>query len=106
MMEFHSPNVVQVPKQGEDASPQLVVPHLDLVIVTARNKQRLRHMEADATHWTTFMFLELLNHRLQPVIPELYCSIVKTGQDPGKFWVETQTFDAITLRLALDKHCC
>jgi len=50
VMHLHRADVVQVAQQREQASTQLVVPHFDLVVVTARHEQRLRRMEADATN--------------------------------------------------------
>ena len=56
-MELHGTNVVQVAHQREQAAAQLVIPDLDLVVITARHKQRLRGMKVDATNWT-LMLLE------------------------------------------------
>lgn len=50
VMKLHSANVVEMTEQREETTTLLVVPDLDLVVVTARHKQRLRRVEAHATH--------------------------------------------------------
>lgn len=51
-----SPNVVQVPGEGEKALPRFVIPDPDLVVVTSRNEERLRVVEVYSTYWTIMLF--------------------------------------------------
>ena len=48
-VELDRADVVQVPQQGEQAAAQLVVPNLDLVVVSPTAEQGLCRMEIDAT---------------------------------------------------------
>ena len=41
IMKLHRSDVIQMAQQGEDTPPQLVVPDLDLVVITTRDKQGL-----------------------------------------------------------------
>ena len=52
MVELHCTNVVQMPKQCEQAPPQLIVPDLDLVVIATRDKKWLRSVETDAAYGT------------------------------------------------------
>lgn len=50
-MEEDGADVVQMPIEREQASPGLVRPHLDFVVVSARDEQWLRLVEIDAANW-------------------------------------------------------
>ncbi len=43
MMELYCTDVVQVAKKGEEATPQLVVPYLNLIVITCIQQHRLYH---------------------------------------------------------------
>ncbi len=43
MMELYCADVVQVAKKGEEATAQLVVPYLNLIVITCIQQHRLYH---------------------------------------------------------------
>jgi len=49
-MELHGANVVKVTQQGKEAPPELVVPHFDLVVITAGNNEWLNFVKVDSSH--------------------------------------------------------
>jgi len=51
-MEERGANIVQVPKQREKTAPELVIPHLNLIVISSRDKQWLLLMEVNASYWT------------------------------------------------------
>jgi hypothetical protein len=69
-MELHSPNVVQVAEESEEATPQFIVPHLNLVVIPSRDEERLRLMEMDAPN-RTFMLIKSVNQCAHSIIPQL-----------------------------------
>lgn len=68
MVEEDRPNVVQMPIEGEETTPSLIRPDLDLVVVPSRNKQRLRLMEVNTSYWPVMLF-ESVNECAHPVVP-------------------------------------
>merc|ERR1719348_2118318 len=50
VVEEGGADVVQVAQQGEDAPALLVVPHLDLVVVTPAHEQRLLLVKVNPSH--------------------------------------------------------
>ena len=52
VVEKHCAHIIQVSSESELASTSLVVPHLDLVVVSCRHKQRLRGMESNTADRT------------------------------------------------------
>ncbi len=76
MVEEDCSHIVQMPVQGKQTSARLVRPDLDLVVVAARHKERLRVMEIDASHWPV-MLLESVDQGAHAVVPELYSRRVK-----------------------------
>ena len=64
--------------------------HLDLVVVTSRDEQRLLLVEADASHGS-IVFVELLNECAHAVVPQLDEAVVKTRQHPWSFRVERKS---------------
>lgn len=75
VMELGRAHIVQVAEQGEDATTLLVIPHLDLEIVSAGNEQGLLAVEGDAPHWS-IVFIELLQECVHSVVPQLDHAIV------------------------------
>ena len=49
-VKLDRPNVVQVIAQSEQATALLIVPNLDLIVITTRHEQRLIGMESDASN--------------------------------------------------------
>jgi len=84
MMELYCADVVQVAKKGEEATPQLVVPYLNLIVITSRDEQRLRLVEVDATD-RAFMLIKAVNECAHPIIPQLDDTTVQAGQNPWPF---------------------
>mmetsp|Transcript_50646 Transcript_50646/g.133751 ORF Transcript_50646/g.133751 Transcript_50646/m.133751 type:complete len:219 (-) Transcript_50646:154-810(-) len=104
VMKLHGADVIQVPKQREDTATQLIVPDLDLVVVAARDKERLGEVEADATHRSALVLLELVDQGPDSVVPELNRAIMQAGKDPGQLGVEAQALHAVALCLTLHQH--
>jgi hypothetical protein len=77
-MELHSTNVVQVAEESEEATPQFIVPHLNLVVIPSRDEERLRLMEMDAPNGT-FMLIESVNECAHSIIPQLDDTTVQAG---------------------------
>lgn len=69
-MEENGADVVEMAIQREEASPCLVAPDLDLVVVAATHKQRLRLVEVDAANWAIVLF-KSINQSSHAVVPEL-----------------------------------
>lgn len=49
-MEVDRANVVQMVAQGEEAASFLVVPYLDLIVISTRNEERLVWVEGYAAY--------------------------------------------------------
>jgi hypothetical protein len=56
VVEDNGTDVVQVTIQSKEASPALVGPDLDLVIITSRNEKRLGVMEIDGSNRAIVLF--------------------------------------------------
>lgn len=69
-MKEDGANVIEVAIQGEKASPCLVRPNLDFVVVAARHKKRLRFVKVDTTYRPIVLF-ESIDQSAHAVIPEL-----------------------------------
>ena len=97
-MEHSGPDVVKMTQQREDAASLLVIPHFDLIIVSARDKKRLLFVEIHSSHGSIvlvklvkkrahpkvviqFLFFILYKtiNALSPVVPELEDSIMERG---------------------------
>jgi hypothetical protein len=59
---------------------ELVVPDFDLVVVAARDKERLRLMEADAADGAVVL-VKLVEERAHAVIPQLDHTVVKAERE-------------------------
>lgn len=93
-MELHRANVVQMTQQGEQATTQLVVPHLDLVVVTSGHEEGLRFVEVNSTHGA-IVLVKSIDKRAHAIVPQLDDSAVQARQDPWPLRVEAQAFDPI-----------
>jgi hypothetical protein len=67
-MELDRANVIQMSQQRKEAAAEFVVPHLDFVIVTARNEHGVRQMKVHASDRTLVLF-KPINDRSNAVIP-------------------------------------
>lgn len=67
-MEEDGANVVEMAIQGEQAPSGLIGPYLDLVIITARNKERLRFVKINAADRPIVLF-EPIDQSSHPIIP-------------------------------------
>lgn len=103
MVKVHGPNVIQMADQGEDTPSQFVIPHLDLVIVTTRDEERLRAMKIHATN-RALVLIEAIDESPHSIVPQLDGAIVETRQDPWASWMECQPLDAVALRLEFSQH--
>lgn len=103
MVELNSTDVIQVSKKGKKASMQLIVPDLDLVIITSRDEERLRFMEMNAAD-RAIVLVEPVNQRPHPVIPELDYAAVETRKDPWPLSVKAKPLDPVALRLEFRQH--
>ena len=70
VVELDGPDVVQVPHQGEEALALLVVPDLDLVVVAARHKQRLRLVKLHPAD-RALVFVKPVEQGPHAVVPQL-----------------------------------
>mmetsp|Transcript_4441 Transcript_4441/g.16200 ORF Transcript_4441/g.16200 Transcript_4441/m.16200 type:complete len:212 (+) Transcript_4441:5152-5787(+) len=101
VVELNSPDVVKMPQQVRlQASSELVIPDLDLVIITTRYKKWLRLMEIHPTHWPLVLF-KAIKEGSHTIIPQLDHTVVQTRNDPWSTRMEAQTFHTITLCLKL-----
>ena len=87
------------------APAQLVVPHLDLVVVAARHEEWLMIMEVNAAHGTVVL-VEAIDQRLHAVVPELHYAVVQRCENPRPVRVEGEPLHPVALRLKLAQHRC
>lgn len=80
-MEENRAHIIQVAVQCEETPPGLVVPDLDLVVITAGHEQGLRRVEVNASD-RTIMFFESIDECSHAVIPQLDSGGVKRDEDP------------------------
>ncbi len=78
-------------------------PHLDLVVVPARDEKRLLVVEADAPD-RPLVLVKLLEEGAHAVVPQLDDAVVQRGQDPGSLRVEGQALHPGGLGLELGQH--
>lgn len=57
-MEKYGSNVVQMPVQRKETAPLFPVPDFDLVVVTARDKERLVGMEINSSNGACHVLLK------------------------------------------------
>lgn len=81
MVEENSSDIVQMTVQREQTPPGLVRPDLDLVVVTARDEERLGVVEVDSSDWTVVLF-EPINQGSHTVVPELDRRGVEGDENP------------------------
>lgn len=81
MVEEDGSDIVEVAVQGEQASPGLIRPNLNLVIVTARDEEGLGVVEIDSSDWTVVLF-ESINQGPHAVVPQLDGGGVEGDEDP------------------------
>jgi hypothetical protein len=67
--------------QCEETPPSLVVPDLDLVIITTGDKQGLSRVEIDSSNGA-IVFFETINQSSHAVIPQLDGGGVKGDENP------------------------
>lgn len=70
MVEEDGSDVVKMTVEGEETASSLIRPDLNLVIVTARDEERLGLVKVDATNWP-IVFLEAIDQSPHSVVPEL-----------------------------------
>lgn len=68
MVKEDRSDIVQMTVQREDASPCLVRPNFDLVVVSAGHKERLGFVEVDAANGPIMLF-KSINECAHAVIP-------------------------------------
>lgn len=81
VVKENRPHIVQMAVQREKASPRLVTPHFDLVVITSGNEEGLRLVEVDASDGTIVLF-ESVNKSSHPIIPQLDGRGMKRHKDP------------------------
>ena len=67
-VEFHRTDVIQVPQKGEEATPKLVIPNLDLVIITAGDDEGFVEVKIHAAYGAV-MFFEAVDDGSDSVVP-------------------------------------
>jgi hypothetical protein len=71
-MEFHRPDVIQVPQQREKAPSELVIPNLDLVIVAAGDDKGLMEVKIHASDGAIVFFESVYDRAYAVVPPDIY----------------------------------
>jgi hypothetical protein len=74
-MKLNGTDVVQVAEKREKASTEFVVPDLDLVVIAAGHKERLKVVKAHSAH-RPVVFVEAVEHGAHAIIPKLNDAIV------------------------------
>lgn len=69
-MEENGAHVIQVTVQCEKTPPSLIVPDLDLVVITAGHKQGLGRVKVDASDGA-IVFFKSVNECSHAVVPQL-----------------------------------
>lgn len=77
MMKHCGPDVIQVSQKSKDTSPLFIVPNFNLIIISARNKQRLLIMETYSSNGSV-VFIEFVEQGAHAVIPQLDNAIMQT----------------------------
>ena len=90
-------------RANANAPTKLVVPHLDLVIITTAHEERLGVVEVDAADGTVVL-IEAIEQRHHPVVPQLHDPVMQRRKDPRPVRVERKTLHAVALRLELGEH--
>jgi len=103
MVELHSANVIKVPMKCEEAALSLVVPDLNLIIITSGHEERLRGVEVDASDGPVVL-VEAVEEGAHAVVPHLDDAAVEAGQDPWAARVEGEALDPVALGLELGEH--
>lgn len=103
MVEVDGADIVKVADKCKQATPQLEVEHLDLVIVSAGDKKRLRRVEMHPSH-RPFMLIVAVDERPNADVPHLDRAIMQTCKDPRTSRMKCNTLHTITLALKLDQH--
>lgn len=80
-MEENCSHIIQVAIQCEQTPPGLVVPNLDLVVVTSRHKQGLGWVEVNAANWA-IVFFESIDKSSHAVVPQLDGRGVEGDENP------------------------
>jgi hypothetical protein len=80
-VEKHCAHIIQMTIQCEQASPSLVVPDLNLVIITSGHKQGLGRVEINASDWA-IVFFESVNESSHAVVPQLDSGRVERNENP------------------------
>ena len=73
-MELHRSDVVQMSQQREETPTQLVIPDLDLVIITTRYDHGFAGMKIDTTNGTIVLF-ESINNGPDAIIPAVWVRV-------------------------------
>jgi hypothetical protein len=103
MMELHSANVVKVPMKCEETAVCLIIPDLNLIIITSGDEERLGGVEVDAAD-RPVVLVEAVEEGAHAVVPHLDHPAVEARQDPWPPRVEAQALHPVALRLELGQH--
>jgi hypothetical protein len=102
-MELHGANIVEVAVEREEAAVGLVVPHLDFVVITSGDEERLGGVEVDSADGPVVL-VEAVEEGAHAVVPHLDHPAVEARQDPWPPRVEGQALDPVALGLELGEH--
>ena len=72
--------------------------HLDLVIVSSRDKQRLLLVEIDASD-RAVVLIKFINQSAHTIVPKLDDAIMQATEDPWSVGVKHQTYKTMCLLL-------
>lgn len=68
MVEKDSAHVVEMAIEGEQASPRLIRPDLDLVVIPSRHEKWLRLVKIYSPYWSIMLFKPIYQGP-HPVVP-------------------------------------
>eukprot|EP00657_Telonema_sp_P-1_P009164 TRINITY_DN3340_c0_g1_i2.p1 TRINITY_DN3340_c0_g1~~TRINITY_DN3340_c0_g1_i2.p1 ORF type:complete len:101 (+),score=6.73 TRINITY_DN3340_c0_g1_i2:184-486(+) len=81
----------------------LIVPHLDLIVISARAEQWLGLVEVHAAN-RTVVALESLDESPHAEVPQLDGAAVKTRQEPSALRMETYALDSVAFGFEFSEH--
>ena len=80
-MEKDGSNIIKMSIQCEQTAAGLVRPHLNLVVIAARDEEGLSLVKIDTSN-RSVVLLESIDQRSHSIIPELNGGRVKRDEDP------------------------
>lgn len=89
-MEEDCADVVKMAIEGEQTSSCLVVPDLDLVVIAARNEQRLCLVEVDSSNWAVVLF-KSVDQGSHAIVPQPVHTVSSINGARGGYSLDSTT---------------